>query len=123
MRDPQYSIRFVALNKVEIALLTNLCSPEPEICAKTATCFDLMCDEAMLLEEIELASAEDGAPASASTSTSGGATPAATASARVVSSDTGRPNNPIVVNYDLYRKLANAGVMVTGRALQQRSIR
>lgn len=88
--------------------MINLCNPEPEICAKTATCFDLLCDEAAVLEEVDTAHAEDGS---------------ANSSARVVSTETGRPNNPIVVNYDLYRKLAKAGVMVTGRALQQRSIR
>ncbi|EFA82125.1 neurofibromin [Heterostelium album PN500] len=49
---PEASVRDVRLHgstKLEVALLIHLCSPEPDICSKCATCFGLLCEEIEIL--------------------------------------------------------------------------
>ncbi|EGG19811.1 neurofibromin [Cavenderia fasciculata] len=49
---PEASVRDVrsqGSTKLEIALLIHLCSPEPDICSKCATCFGLLCEEIEIL--------------------------------------------------------------------------
>ncbi|GAM17779.1 hypothetical protein SAMD00019534_009540 [Acytostelium subglobosum LB1] len=49
---PEMSVRDVRLQgstKLEVALLIHLCSPEPDICSKCATCFGLLCEEIEIL--------------------------------------------------------------------------
>jgi len=49
----QKDVRFNGSTKMEVALLIHLCSPEPDICSKCATCFGLMCDEVDIFGEAD----------------------------------------------------------------------
>eukprot|EP01132_Coremiostelium_polycephalum_P003622 gene3622-4511_t len=53
---PEASVRDVrsqGSTKLEVALLIHLCSAEPDICSKCATCFGLLCEEIEILGEMD----------------------------------------------------------------------
>ncbi|KAF2077194.1 hypothetical protein CYY_001515 [Polysphondylium violaceum] len=53
---PELAVRDVRSQgntKLEVALLIHLCSSEPDICSKCATCFGLLCEEIEILGEMD----------------------------------------------------------------------
>ncbi|KYR01829.1 hypothetical protein DLAC_01846 [Tieghemostelium lacteum] len=53
---PEQSVRDArsqGSTKLEVALLIHLCSSEPDICSKCATCFGLLCEEIEILGEMD----------------------------------------------------------------------